>query len=349
MEPRFRRTLEKYSNLARQSEQALEDEKVNIEAEVQEAIADEADKRMMAMQDQEKIYLIQQQKQKVMDWLHDRLREVDEGEQKFEPKARPVKVKDGRLVWARTDGTFTEVTEGMLLTDGIWDVEYALDPQTVPRTLRKKYYIEKARQILQRELDRQIAIDQQKSPLSDIMHRSGYAGLVGNREALDSRGHLAERMVYSFFRKITADHDLPFEIVAANVYEDIQLKIDFIIRIKTRSRAVSVEGDEGIETIGIQFTLAHKRVGKQKKIDRAKEHAKYIGLPIDDIVIVRMPIKQLNETFSSWSLNKPPGGPDELWGDEVKAKLFKQVLKDLFLQEEIDLMWEKINASQNPF
>jgi len=302
----------------------------------------------MDVADQEKIYLIQQQKQRVILWLHERLHKVDTGEQKFEPKARPVKLVNGKLIWIQTDGTETEITIGMLLTDGIWDVEYALDPQTVPRILRKKYYIEQARHLLQRELDKQIAIDKQKSELSDRRYRRGYNGLVRNREALDTRGHLAERMVYSYLRKTTKDNDLPFEIVASNVYEDLELKIDFIIKIKARTRGVSIETDEKAQTIGIQFTLAARRVHKHKKVQQAKEHAKYIGLPIDDIVIVKMPIRQLFKTFSAWSANKPPGGPDELWDDAVKEKLFKRILKDLFKPREINQMWQQLQNPQNP-
>ncbi len=348
MEQRFRKTLEKYNQLARSVEKSNTEQDSDLLARVNELIEQTASARMMETTDQEKIFLIQRKKQKIMTWLHERLREVDANETRFEPNARPV-FYDGKNFYWENYGTKIKITKGALLTDTIWGIDYSLDPQTVPRSIRKRYYIEKAKRILETELDKQIALDQQGSPMTDRRTRGGYRGIVKDRELLVTGGHLAEKMVYSFLKKYSIDYDFDYDVKPANVYEDLQLKIDFIIKIKARSRGVAVEEDEKAHLIGVQFSTAKRRMGKQKRVRQAAEHARAVGFPFEDIIIVRVPLKQVIRLFADWSASKLPGGPDSLWDLEVKEKLFKQVMKDLFSAEQINAMWNQIHSTENPF
>jgi len=298
-----------------------------------------------------KILSLQKEKQRIMEWLKARLKNIDSKEVEYDPSARRIIAdQDGRYFWEKTDGTREPVSLGALLTDGIWDVNYSLDPESVPRIVRKKFFIAQARRLLQRELDKQIAIDQSHSQKSNPRNRQGYKGLVMNRENLETQGHLAERMVFSYLNKLSLDEDVPFTIEAANVYEDIELKIDFILKVRTRKRGVAVEGvtSEEARTIGVQFTIASRRSRKLGKLQMAKAKAKETGSKVEDIVLVKVPLKKLNDLFARWAVNKPPGGPDRLWDAEIKQKILRGVLKGLIEEDEIEKICAKV-ASRNPF
>lgn len=310
-----------------------------------------ANERGLRPESVRQILSLQKEKQRIMEWLDARLKNIDTKEQEFEPGARRIMFDGKGYVWERSDGTREPVSLGALLTDGVWDVNYILDPETVPRNTRKHFFIEKARRLLQRELDKQIAIDQQQSSTSNPRNRQGYSGLVKDREVLGTEGHLAERMVFSYLNKLSIDEEVPFTIEASNVYEDIELKIDFIIKVKARKRGVSVEGLEEEEegrTVGVQFTIASRRSRKLGKLQKAKEKAKESGSKVEDIILVKVPLKRLNSLFARWSVNKPPGGPDKLWDVEIRQKILKGVLKGLLDQEEVEGICARL-APQNPF
>lgn len=296
-----------------------------------------------------RIIALQKEKQRIMEWLKARLKNIDGKEQEYEPGSRRITFDGRRYLWEKSDGTQESVTLGSLLTDGIWDVNYVLDPESVPRNIRKRFFIEKARRLLQRELDKQIAINQTHSAFSNPRNRQGYNGLVKDREVLGTEGHLAERLVFSYLNKISIDEEVPFAIEASNIYEDIELKMDFILKVRMRKRGVAVESVEDEKhTIGVQFTISSRRARKLGKLLKAKEQAREEGNRIEDIVLVKVPLKKLNDLFVRWAVNKPPGGPDRLWGAEIKQKILRGVLKGMLSKEEIDGICARV-ASPNPF
>jgi hypothetical protein len=352
MEQRFHDQLDLMSHYAKEitRDDLGEKEKNQLQNEFQELIDALSTKRGTHHEDQERIFSIQQRKQQIMNWLHDRLIEIDNNsEEIFEPGKREIVAKERQLFWSRSDGVLVPVSEGMILMDGLWDVNYTFDKKTVPRRLRKRYYIEKAKRMLEDELNQQIYIDQEKSFGAEVAVRKGYYGLISDREQARMEGHMAEKMVFSFLKKLTYDHDLPFEIESANVYEDIALKTDFIIKVKMRKRGVNVEETEDSHIIGVQFTIGKKLRGKKGQVDKAKKLAERVGSTLEDIIIVRIPLRELRPLFLAWSAHKNPGGPDELWSNEVKEKIFKGVLFDLLEQDQISDLWQQIQFSQNPF
>lgn len=347
MEPGFKASLNEIKELAKK------DRPDGLEAvndELERMIERQAELRGLKPESERQIFYLQQEKQRIMRWLRGKLKDIDTPGrvERYDPDSRRILYDGTDYLWQKTDGSKSRVTLGMLMTDGVWDVNYVLDPETVPRKIRRKFLVEKAKRLLQRELDKQIAIDKQQSDMTNPRYRGGYNGLLKDRVALSQQGHLAERMVYSFLRKLTIDESLPFEIEASNVFEDIELSIDFIIKIKTARRGVAVEGTDDDQTIGVQFSIAKKRARKKKKLEGAKDRAKASGVKIDDIVLVRVRLKQLTDMFAAWSVNKPPGGPDELWEPEVKWQILRGVLKGLFSEKEIEEMRSKV-VSTNPF
>jgi hypothetical protein len=350
MEPRFGKVLTRYNELAKR-ERAKSQERgdlAEIKEEIAKAVEEEAGKRGMTTDSARQIFNLQREKMRVVAWLRGELAKLDDepGPEIPDPEKRKIGQNGEGLVWIRADGTTQKVTPGEVLTDGIWGVEYDFG-RDVPRGLRKRYLIEKAKRSIGKYLDYQLGVDQRKSRQSDPRLRGGYSGLLKSRERMETEGHLAERIVYSFLKKVSLDHGFPFAIEAANVYEDIELKIDFILKVKNKQRGLAVEGDDDVRTVGIQFTIG--RGSKEKKIvqvGEAKPRAKEMG--IDDIVIVRLQLKELHRMFAAWSVNKPPGGPDGYWDDQTKVEILKGVLQGLFEKEEIDEMCSRL-APQNPF
>lgn len=350
MEPRFGKVLNRYNELAKK-ERAKSQEREDlgdVKAEILQAIEEEAALRGMRPDSARQIYNLQREKMRVMAWLKREMAKLDhETETEVpDPEKRQISAEGDGLAWSRADGTVQRVTAGEVLTDGIWGVEYDLGCD-VSRSLRKRYLIEKAKRSIGKYLDYQLGVDQRKSKQADPRLRGGYSGLLKSRERMETEGHLAERIVFSFLKKISIDHGFPFAIEAANVYEDIELKIDFILKVKSKRRGLAVEGSEDVRTVGIQFTIG--RGSKEKKmvqVSEAKPQAKKMG--IDDILIVRLPLKELHRMFAAWSVNKPPGGPDGYWDAKTKATILKGVFQGLFEPEEIEDMCSRV-APQNPF
>jgi hypothetical protein len=350
MEPGFKQALKEVRRQAvrpRENDEADEVAEAAVDALGREELSEQLGLNPESVK---RILALQKEKQRVMEWLTSRLKNIDGKEQEYEPGSRRIVFDGQRYLWEKSDGTQEEVTLGSILTDGIWDVNYALDPETVPRNIRKRFLIEKARRLLQRELDKQIAINQTHSVFSDPRNRQGYSGLVKDRELLGTEGHLAERLVFSYLSKLSIDGDVPFVVQASNVYEDIELKIDFIIKVKARKRGVAVEGlaENGERTIGVQFTIASRRSRKLKKLQKAKERAKETGNKVEDIVLVKVPLKRLHGLFARWAVNKPPGGPDRLWDVSIKQKILRGVLKGMLDEDEIDEICGKL-VPPNPF
>jgi len=351
MEPRFRSVLKKYSDLAKSERDKRGREGYNdVREEIKGIIEEVAEEYCMKTLSAHQIYVLQREKQRVMNWLKIQFSKINRQETEYMPGARHVRMENGHFVAENPDGTTEIISLGSILTDGIWGIDYDLDPQTVPKILRKRYLIEKARLFLQRYLDYQLGILKEKSEQTEENYKHAYSGLIKNRQRLNTEGHLAERMVYAYIRKLTFDYNLPFKIDFGNIFEDIRLKMDFVIRIQKRKRGVMVEGAEDAQTYGIQFTISTNSLQeKAEQVAKALEDARRLGLNIDDIILVQVPLKDVKHLFAVWSVDKPSGGPDKLWDNKVKKEIFQNLLKDLFSPEQIGAMWEKISQPKNPF
>jgi len=160
-------------------------------------------------------------------------------------------------------------------------------------------------------------------------------------------GLIAESMVQNFFQKLTFDFDVNFQVIPADIHQDIHQKIDFIIRRKSYSRGVGVAEKEAGE-IGVQFTTAEswqKIQYKERQLDRARKILREKGGEIDDYVLVSVPLKKTREIYQKWQKNKMPGGPDKLWDQSTKELIFKKVLEGILTKEEIEKQWEIIKRS----
>jgi hypothetical protein len=281
---------------------------------------------------QETIFKLQKRKQKVMAKLKEQLAEMDNpfGKETRIEGADRVTHEDGRLI---CNGQ--TITLGELLTDGEWGLNYHLDPNSVPRNVRKKYLIEQARREIMELLDRQIVVNESQSNLGDSNKKKGYIEMVKS-ENKEQTGVYAEKMVKCLLKKIAIDHDLDFEIIDADAYQDMELKIDFIIRRKANARGVDVQTSDE-DRIGIQFTSTDAPQIVQKKENQIRQAKRKLTPEerIRDIALVSIPLREVQAIMRDWNRRKQPGGPDKLWSASTKADIFQKVMQDFLSPEEI--------------
>jgi len=288
------------------------------------------------------IFNLQRRKQEIINELKKNISRLDGGNnEKNQETAREIFLnKEGSL----QDNNGEVISLGELITDGEWDIDYSLNSETVPRQIRKRYLIERAKIKLQNLLDDQIAINERDSENVDIMKRDAYKRSYEDKHlGVEKAGLLAEKMVRNLLKKIIIDLGADFELEKADLYQDVNQKIDFIIKRKSRGRGVRIE--ESMENLGIQFTINTRediKRHKEKQIERSKKEL----LPEDhikDIVLVSVPINDINNKYNEWKMDKRPGGPDKLWSIADKKRIFEEITKGFLTQEEIFEYLEKID------
>ncbi|MFA6594521.1 MAG: hypothetical protein WCT16_04695 [Candidatus Buchananbacteria bacterium] len=296
---------------------------------------------------QRKIFYIQKKKQELVKRLEEervRLNNPDYRPEK-KPTERLVVCKDGQYYVA---GLKQPVTIGDIITDYELGIEYYLDPDSVSKIVRKKYLFETTKRELRNLLDKQIIKDEkgygQFAPAAPFVSKQQIlkGELLDNPAAI---GFVAEIVVSNFLEKLFWDFSADFQLIRTDVYEDVAHKIDFAIKRKRHYRGVKVEGrpEEAEEAhlgvnVGIQFTVSQENKKLNEKKKQIKEMRKKIGedIELDDIVLVSLPIRNLNEVFFQWIMNgRQSGGPDKLWDMTIKYAIIEGVLQGLMTPEEI--------------
>jgi hypothetical protein len=374
MRPRMEDDLRMFSELAKQEQAAKaenperppetgdkpagvgtetsQQEVVGLTAVVDYHLERAARRQQTDTETQQEIFDIQKEKQAVMNRLKERLRCLDdadcdpdpgEGEDRavFEQKRRKFTLTDPET------GEKSRVTFGDLVTDLEWGITHHLEKGRVPRLLAKKYLLEQAKQELRGLLDEQIVASESAS---DNVHEWKQDAYRRHQEDIESgvaekrSGLLAERMVKGMLKKASLDDgDLPFELLEADIYQDVEEKIDFIIRRKGRHRGVEVEADEKAKDIGIQFTTNPRAADKkQRQVSRARQRLLERG-DMDDLVLVVMPVERVQALKHEWEdAGRPSGGPDKLMKRSEAETLFAGVMKDVLAPEEIKAAWAKL-------
>ncbi len=159
-----------------------------------------------------------------------------------------------------------------------------------------------------------------------------------NKEIHEMRsGILAEKLVRSFLTKIFANQkDLDIQIEEVNIYQDIENKIDFLIKTKTHKRGVGVETDEIDEEKirKIQFTINDSFKSNEIKNKQLEN--------LSDVILVKIPELEVNQIIKTWQNKKEKHiSPDRYIKNETKVEIIEKILKD-FIEEE---MLDKIKKS----
>jgi len=361
MKEKFRQALEGFGDIAKEQlrrEQLPKKERENISEEDQEELEaalrwqqkQAASKQGTEVETQEEIFDLQKSKQRMMGHLKKKIANLDNPEYKPKRnrKERPVHSEDGKYFWTEDDGSQQELTLGQIMTSHEWNQRLFLDPETVPKRIRKRYIIEAAKHKIGEKADLQIVESKKGADFLPDPVKNAYEMAISKDASEQERpGVLAEKMARVFLKRLTFDHDLPFEIKWADVYQDVSEKIDFIVQRKHQIRGVGVEADDR-DKVGVQFTIANgwsRLSHKQKQLRKARKQIKGEA-PVEDIVLVSVPMQDITAANIKWKEDKRKnsGGPDQYLSEESLEALYRGILKEILTEDEIEKTWAEISS-----
>lgn len=323
---------------------------------VRKELADEIerlyDEKVLPYGTERDVYRLQMEKADIMNELHQKIQAIEDGESVrgfAEGESRDVEWNKAahRAMVKLSSGIRAPATVGELMTDGAWGLAYKLGKE-VPKDIKKRFVVTEARRKILDLADEQII----RAEMVKRTTREGGETSPSYREIFEATqrekrdGIIAEKLVKTFFVKNIIDHELPLRFQEVDVHEDVERKIDFILHLPRHDRGVGVEEPTEREDIGVQLTTnptkgAQKR--KNKQIAESKERPSENTAVVDDIVLVTLPLKRLNEQYQKWKEEgKRPGGPMRRWDGEQRKQIFQGVLQGLFTDEKIAEMWEQV-------
>ena len=298
-----------------------------------------------------KIRQLQSEKQAIMAELKEHLRQLDQsGKQQIgRSSGFPTRYMDGQLLASVDNGQhWQSVTVGELVTDAEWGVDYNINAAKIPRSVCKKYLYEKAKMQIQSLLNEQILHDELADRFIDSGKERAYSALLAERRKIPQFGHVVEVMIKNYLTKLGYDHNMDLTVELGDVHQDVEHKIDFIIRRTGHTRGVEVNQNSEIESLAVQLTintqdevLAHKR----DQVARSKRNLQQRG-QVDDIALVSVGSSVSAEMLQQYNVwlrdGKQPGGPDRELSLATKEALFRQLLQRMYSDEELDERWRQI-------
>lgn len=354
MRKEFEKTLREYGSQATNNPETTDDTDDVAEHEVPNlgAIAAAAEKFQTPLIAQEKVFDLQKEKQQIMAELKTALANLDNSEKnESESTGRRIsRTPGGQYLCFKNDRDKKKITLGDIMTDGEWGIDYQLDPTTISRDIRKEYLVTRAKIKLRELLNQQILINESTSGLVDEKKQTTYERILQEKASGDilekHAGLVAEKMVKNFFKRITYNHAVDFEIIETDIQSDVSRKIDFIIRRKhlDKNRGVKTATHHEHDQIGIQFTINDQPETiehKHKQIQRAKKNLSDGTDPVDDIILISLPLENITTKYQEWQKTKFSGGPEKLWDAEEKKLIFATVMAGILSSEEIEQCCER--------
>lgn len=290
--------------------------------------------------------------------MKENLTKVDSGESiEFSKNASTVKYNSetGKYSVFGKKGVELEISEGQILSSTLWGTGFRLD-ESVERSFKKKFVLEYTKNKIMELYDSQVLKWGEESDINQGGTSRAYEGLAEmedkDLEELPN-GILAEKMFSSFFTRICYNLDeLPFEFKRADVYDDVENKVDFIFKIKHNEQTTEKQAyvSEDGENIGVQFTTANSNDVIEKK-KKQIERSNFEESNVDDLVLVSFPISEIREVLQQYQESgkndKLVKTPDCYFSEETKEKLIKAVLDKLPEKLHIDFeqVWNSIKKN----
>ena len=292
---------------------------------------------------------IQLRKQQIMAQLKEHLRLLDEPgrHQIGDAGGRQTRFVEGVLQTSSDGVNWDNLTVGELITDREWGEGFTVKTGKIPRDICKKFLIERAKHQLSSLLNEQILIDQLSNRFIDTGKETAYRALLNERKAIPQFGHVVEVMVKNYLTKLHMDYGLDIEVQLGDVYDDVENKIDFIIKRIDHRRGVSLEENDGVETIAVQITINTDQevvTHKAHQVEAAKQRLLQDGV-VDDIALVQIGRDlslEMRNAYQQWNRDRRPGGPDKLLSIHTQELLFKNILRGVYGPEELDASWQRM-------
>lgn len=249
---------------------------------------------------------------------------------------------DGSFFTRAKGGAVFTLSKGEVLAAGEWGVWWKF-ANSVSEDVQKEVMSHQVRRVIAEEYDAQLTAFGKANTLLDDHMRDTYTRIEEQNRSLNTMppGILAERMLLSFLTKEMHDGELEFSIERADVYEDVERKIDFIITVADHRRGVEVDEPNHHQRIGIQFTTSERSDLNEHKTKQIKRVHK-IGLQrahVDDLVLISLPIAEVEPSFEAWyrddagnarsERKRDPRGPDALWSDETKQAIIDALITNI--------------------
>ena len=298
------------------------------------------------------VFLLQKEKHELMGELHKKIQEIEEGKEisgftEGEPRAVEWNKAGHRAMVVLPSGKRVSATVGELVTDGEWGLKYTLS-KDVPLDIKKRFIIAEARRKILALADEQIIETERvkKTTREGGETSPSYRAIYEDEKTETRDGVIAEKIIETFFEKNILDHGLKMRLERVDRQRDVDEKIDFIFHLPRHQRGVGVDASDEREDIGIQLTVSNDPKllkHKAKKIEEAKETFDGKRGEVDDIVLVTLPLKHMQEKIVSWKNEEMlPGGPMKKWEASKQEQIFRGVLQKLFPDKEITGMWESV-------
>lgn len=363
MRPGFESALRQYGEVIKDIRKTEKGEPVAPDVDLQklETVADyyvskRSSELGMKRETQSHIFDLQKEKQIIMEQLKARLRNIDDphAPEEESPKDTLVACYDAQKNnYTVTDlrGRVHEITLGEMVADVPWGLSYLLG-KDAPRAHRKRYVIAQAKDAMMSHLDMQICLEEQeRKDHAPNIHKGVYAPFVRKLEGARFPEHVligwwAEEMVCGFLTRLVADGMVDVEVHKADVYQDINHKIDFSICRQRHIRGVDTQVIQ--KGVGIQFTLMHDEERLQRKQKQVEEARGRLGqMELDDLVLVQISIgSKIIQSIKRWKkAGQPPGGPMRFWSVETKRAVIHGVLQNLFSPDELQSIQEALEGS----
>lgn len=273
-------------------------------------------------------------KRQKMENLHISLKNLDEGEpiKEFENEARRVVYYDEyrKEYFTEKNGEIKTVSIGDILSDYAWGINYVPDGEMVEpayRTITKRILANETRRDLEKIHDQELVGKKEEVSFSFIRFKKAWenANKKEKESIMGQLGFIAEITVRELLSRVGYNHNLDFIVSRATIEEDREFKYDFKIHTRHRIRGVDVTGRPLIKSLGVDL----KAISSQKNIylDKTKK-GKRIG--VDEIIILKVPGKEIADVFKKWvSSDEPSGGPEQFLSRDLKIQILKAVTKDL--------------------
>ncbi len=249
-------------------------------------------------------------------------------------------------LFVNENGAPRRITEGDIMADYNWGIEYHPDmsmPPMVWRRVSKLLALKKAREK---------TFDLYNQELINIFHVNAPTTSWSlefikeyHQKNKKDQGFIAERMVQGFLTRLQYNKpELGLRVEPANAIEDTELKYDFKVMVPQYRRGVATEGEDLVRgeyvkqkrKIGVQLTVGHAGKNKQEKTNLGKqrlEEEKYKNLVpklVDDIVLVSLRLPRFGKCFEKWlEAGEPAGGPEQYLNKEEELYILTEVTKNL--------------------